>query len=102
MDVRIEMERTQVDERESGEPFPVYKDAALVDGGQYIGLCGVTRRRNGRTRRTTAGPVAVIVEAADAFVQAYELLGGDHAALKRFQPILHANVVVRHFGLRVA
>src|ERR1044071_9815779 len=102
MDVRIEIERTQVDDRDSGEPFPVYKDSALVDGGQYIGLCGVTRRRNDRTRRTAAGPVAVIVEAAYAFVQTYELLGGDHAALKRFQTILHPDVVVRRFGLRVA
>src|SRR3954467_14371040 len=102
MDVRIEIERTQVDDGDLGQPFPVCKDAALVDGGQYIGLCGVTRRRNDRTRRTATRPNAVGVEAPYALVQTYELLGGDHAALERFQPILHADVVVRHFGLRVA
>ena len=40
-------------------------------------------------------PLEVGVEAADAFVQTCELLGVDHARLKRLQPVLDADVVER-------
>src|SRR5206468_1070944 len=43
MDVRVEIERTEVDDGYFGELLAVGDDAALVDGGQHIGLCGVTR-----------------------------------------------------------
>ena len=75
VDVGIEIERTQVDDRDFGELPAVGNDPALVDRGQHIGLRGVTRRRNDRTGRVATGPISVVVIAADAFVQTHELFG---------------------------
>src|SRR6266446_6901819 len=91
-----------VDDRDLGKLLAVHKDAALVNDGQDIGLRNAPRSGNGGTAGAATRPDAVVVVAAYSFVQAYELLGRNDAFLERLQTVLHADVVVRKLGFRLA
>src|SRR6185436_13072220 len=67
-----------------------------------ICLSSVAWSGNSRIAGAATRPNPVVVVAAYAFVQAYELLRRNHAVLKRFETILHADIVVRQLDLRIA
>src|SRR5207247_10666318 len=102
VDVREIAMRTLVNDGDLGKVLAVREDAALEGDRQDIRLRNHASGGNGRTAGAAPRPGPVVVEASDALVQAYELLGRNHALLERLETILHADVVVRQLGFRVA